>query len=96
MDQILKKPFFERERIRGFIYSFSAFAVLEIARQLIVFVDGRYVEMIPSLFSGVIFLVALFSLNDRKYKKYAQGALIAWLVIFIGTMLSITYKYSFS
>ncbi len=87
-----KKTFFERERVRGFIYAFAAFAVLEIARRLLMSANDWYVEVIPSLFSGVIFLVAFFSLNDAKYKIYAQGALIGWLFYFLFGVLLIFFK----
>lgn len=76
----INQSFFSRERIRGFVYAFAAFAVLEVTRQLILTTSPWYSAGIPSLLGAVIFFTALLSLNNQQYKQYAQGALVGWLV----------------
>ncbi len=81
-----KQSFFSRERTRGFLYAFVAFAALEVARLLILTTSPWYSAVAPSLFGAAIFFIAFFTLNDQKYKKYAQGALLGWFVFGIVAM----------
>ena len=92
MDQILKKPFFERERVIGFVLYFVVSASLWLAQR--VFSDSAtdVVAMVIYFVTSVLFVVALFGLTHKQYKYYAQGALIGWLVYFIVTVFSTTLK----
>lgn len=72
--------FFSKESKRGFSFAFIAFAALEVARLLILTSHPWYSAVAPSLFGSVIFFTAFFALNNIQYKKYAQGALLGWLV----------------
>ncbi len=78
--------FISRERTRGFLYAFVAFAALEVARLLILTTSPWYSAVAPSVFGATIFFVAFFALNDQRYKKYAQGALLGWLVFGVVAM----------
>ncbi len=80
MQQNSNNLFFSKKQVRGFLYAFLAFSALEIARLLIIKISTWYSALIPSLFGAVIFFIAFLSLNDVKYKQYARGALLGWIV----------------
>jgi len=74
----LNQSFFARERTRGFIFAFLAFGVVGVVQEFISIEKPWYFSGIPSIIGSVIFFAAFFSLNNEKYKKYAQGALLGW------------------
>ncbi len=91
--QKLVKNKISKEKLIGFVVAVALYGILRVIR--IIFSESNFdtVAVVSYAIAFVFAIVILISLVDRRYKKYAQGALLAWVIcVFIQTILSFFTK----
>ena len=91
MQEKVKTHFFQSERVKGFGIAVMVTAVLSTAGVLSSNAVGMVGASIVMAFGSLFTISVLIGLVTERYRKYAQGALIAWVLYTVAAVISSIY-----
>lgn len=87
MDTKLYNSRFSRQQVIGFIVSVVVQGVFTFLRyRYFLLTELSYLEILMYGIGFILFIVVIILSTSKKYKLFAQGAMIGWVVYFVVAM----------
>lgn len=91
MQEHTQTPVIQHERVKGFGIALAILAVLSVSGVLLSNAVGMYGGDLVMAVGSMFTIAVILGLVIEKYRKYAQGAVIAWVLYTIAAIISSIY-----